>query len=118
LHLHQPLLPDLDHWQVRATRFIELAGEINTAMPAYVVGKVAEALNRHSEPIKGSKVGLLGMAFKKSVDDPRESPGFELMELLLERGAVVTSNDPHIPSLPPMRHHQQLRMQSSVLTPE
>jgi UDP-N-acetyl-D-glucosamine dehydrogenase len=101
-----------------STRFIELAGEVNTAMPAYVVGKVADALNRHGKPIKGSKIALLGMAYKKDVDDPRESPGFELMDLLLDRGAVVTYNDPHIPSLPPMRHYPHLRMQSSPLTPE
>ncbi|MBV8075062.1 MAG: nucleotide sugar dehydrogenase [Planctomycetaceae bacterium] len=101
-----------------ATRFIELAGEINTAMPSYVVGKVADALNDRGKPVKGSKILLLGMAYKRDVDDPRESPGFELMELLLERGAVVNYNDPHIPVLPDMRRyrHHRLHMASQGLT--
>ena len=99
-----------------ATRFIELAGEINTSMPAYVVSQVAEALNDQCKPIKGSKITLLGMAYKKNVDDPRESPGFELMELLLRKGAVVEYNDPHIPNLPSMRHYPQLQMSSKELT--
>jgi UDP-N-acetyl-D-glucosamine dehydrogenase len=100
------------------TRFIELAGEINTAMPAYVIGKVADALNDRGKPVKGSKVAILGMAYKKDVDDPRESPGFELMDLLLKKGAVLTYNDPHIPVLPVMRHYPHLRMKSQALTPE
>jgi UDP-N-acetyl-D-glucosamine dehydrogenase len=99
-----------------STRFIELAGEINTSMPAYVVGKVAEALNNRSKPINGSKILLLGMAYKKDVDDPRESPGFELMKLLLEKGGAVAYNDPHIPTLPSMRHYPQLNMASQELT--
>jgi UDP-N-acetyl-D-glucosamine dehydrogenase len=101
-----------------STRFIELAGEINTSMPSYVVSRVADALNDHGKPVKGSKVTLLGMAYKKDVDDPRESPGFELMDLLLEKGAVVNYNDPHIPVLPTMRHYPHLRMASKELTPE
>jgi UDP-N-acetyl-D-glucosamine dehydrogenase len=100
------------------TRFIELAGEVNSSMPAYVVGKVADALNDRGRAGKRSKVALLGMAYKKDVDDPRESPGFELMELLLHKGAVVTYNDPHIPQLPHMRHHPTLRMASQPLTSE
>jgi UDP-N-acetyl-D-glucosamine dehydrogenase len=100
------------------TRFIELAGEVNTSMPAYVVGKVADALNDRGKPVKGSQVTLLGMAYKKDVDDPRESPGFELMELLLHKGARVEYNDPHIPRLPAMRHYPQLRMESRPLTAE
>ena len=72
-----------------STRFIELAGEINTGMPAYVVGRVADALNDRGKPLNGSKVALLGMAYKKDVDDPRESPGFELLALLEKKGAVV-----------------------------
>jgi UDP-N-acetyl-D-glucosamine dehydrogenase len=98
------------------TRFIELAGEVNTAMPAYVVSRVADALNDRARPVRGSKVALLGMAYKKDVDDPRESPGFELMELLIAKGAEVTYNDPHIPALPPMRHYPTLRMESCPLT--
>jgi UDP-N-acetyl-D-glucosamine dehydrogenase len=100
------------------TRFIELAGEINTAMPAYVVNKIADALNENCKPIKESKIILLGMAYKKDVDDPRESPGFELMELLLKKGAMVHYNDPHIPVLPTMRHYPHLRMSSQELTVE
>ena len=87
-------------------------------MPAYVVGKVADALNDRCKPLKGSKITLLGMAYKKDVDDPRESPGFELMELLLEKGAEVEYNDPHIPTLPPTRHYPHLRMPSRELTEE
>ena len=117
-----PIDPFYLTWVARkyglATRFIELAGEINTAMPAYVVSKIADALNEDCKPIKGSKITLLGMAYKKDVDDPRESPGFELMELLLKKGAVVHYNDPHIPVLPPMRHYPQLRMSSQELTVE
>ena len=101
-----------------STRFIELAGEINTSMPAYVVSRVADALNDRGKPLKGSKITLLGMAYKKDVDDPRESPGFELMELLLQKGALVQYNDPHIPVLPAMRHYPHLRMSSQDLTPE
>jgi UDP-N-acetyl-D-glucosamine dehydrogenase len=100
------------------TRFIELAGEINTSMPAYVVSRLADALNDRSKPVKGSRVAILGMAYKKDVDDPRESPGFELMELLMKKGAIVSYNDPHIPVLPKMRHYPHLHMASQQLTPE
>lgn len=117
-----PIDPFYLTWVARqhglTTRFIELAGEINTAMPSYVVSRVADALNDRGKPVKGSKITLLGMAYKKDVDDPRESPGFELMELLLQKGAVVQYNDPHIPVLPPMRHYPNLRMASQELTPE
>jgi len=117
-----PIDPFYLTWVARkhglATRFIELAGEINTAMPAYVVSKIADALNEDCKPVKGSKITLLGMAYKKDVDDPRESPGFELMELLLKKGAMVHYNDPHIPVLPPMRHYPNLRMSSQELTVE
>src|SRR5262249_15159596 len=87
------------------TRFIELAGEINTGMPMYVVNRVAEALNEHSKAIKGSRICILGVAYKKNVDDPRESPAFTIMELLKARGAHLSYNDPYIPQLPAMRHH-------------
>jgi UDP-N-acetyl-D-glucosamine dehydrogenase len=100
------------------TRFIELAGEINSRMPDYVVTRVAEALNDVSKPINGSQICLLGMAYKKDVDDPRESPSFVLMEMLLGRGAKLTYNDPHIPRLPAMRHHHVPDMTSSELTPQ
>jgi UDP-N-acetyl-D-glucosamine dehydrogenase len=97
------------------TRFIELAGEINTSMPSYVITKVADALNERGKPIKGSKIALLGMAYKKDVDDPRESPGFALMEMLGDKGAEVTYNDPHIPTLPSMRRYPYLCMTSQPL---
>ncbi len=100
------------------TRFIELAGEVNSAMPTYVITRLSEFLNDAGKPIKGSKIALLGMAYKKDVDDPRESPSFELMELLLERGADLTYNDPHIPSLPKMRHYNVPEMTSNELTAE
>jgi UDP-N-acetyl-D-glucosamine dehydrogenase len=101
------------------TRFIELAGEVNTAMPTFVVNKVGDALNDAGKPVKGSKVAILGMAYKKDIDDPRESPGFELMDLLLKKGAVVSYNDPHIPTLPSMRHWPHLPpMESRPLTAE
>lgn len=100
------------------TRFIELAGEINTHMPHYVISRLAEFLNDQAKPIKGSKIALLGMAYKKDVDDPRESPSFELAKLLLARGAVLTYNDPHVPHLPKMRHYPDMpAMDSQELTP-
>jgi UDP-N-acetyl-D-glucosamine dehydrogenase len=117
-----PLDPFYLSWIARHygfnTRFIELAGEVNTAMPAFVVSKVADALNDAGKPVRGSRVLILGMAYKKDIDDPRESPGFELMDLLLKKGAVVAYNDPHIPELPRMRHWPHLSMTSSALTAE
>jgi UDP-N-acetyl-D-glucosamine dehydrogenase len=100
------------------TRFIELAGEINIHMPEYVINRLGEFLNNQRKPINGSKVAILGMAYKKDVDDPRESPSFELVKLLLERGAALTYNDPHVPTLPKMRHYPDLpAMTSQELTP-
>jgi UDP-N-acetyl-D-glucosamine dehydrogenase len=117
-----PIDPFYLTWVARkhgmATRFIELAGEINTAMPSYVVSRVADALNERGKPVKGSKITLLGMAYKRDVDDPRESPGFELLELLLQKGAIVQYNDPHIPVLPLMRSHPHRRMSSRELNSE
>ena len=85
-------------------------------MPSFVVNKVSDALNDRGKPVKGSQITLLGMAYKKDVDDPRESPGFELMDLLLKKGAVVSYHDPHIPVLPSMRHYPHLQMVSQELT--
>ncbi len=117
-----PIDPFYLTWVARkhglATRFIELAGEINTGMPAYVVSKLADALNDRCKPVKGSKITLLGMAYKKDVDDARESPGFELMDLLLHKGALVDYNDPHIPVLGATRHYPHLQMTSRELTAE
>jgi UDP-N-acetyl-D-glucosamine dehydrogenase len=101
------------------TRFIELAGEVNTAMPQQVVEKVAEALNEDGRALKGSRVCVLGVAYKKDVDDPRESPAFPIVELLQKRGAVVSYNDPHVPVLPVSRHHRiETGMVSRELTPD
>ena len=86
-------------------------------MPRHVVERVAEALNEDGKPLKGSRVCVLGIAYKKDVDDPRESPAFEVLELLQGRGAVVSYSDPHVPALPHMRHHA-LHMDSQALTPE
>jgi len=102
-----PIDPFYLSWVARkhemSTKFIELAGEINTSMPLYVVHQLAEALNQAGKPIRGSKIGIFGVAYKKDVDDPRESPSFKLMELLSERGAELSYCDPHIPKLPKMR---------------
>ncbi|MEZ6130293.1 MAG: nucleotide sugar dehydrogenase [Planctomycetaceae bacterium] len=115
-----PIDPFYLTWLARrqgmSTRFIELAGEVNSRMPRYVVGQLAEFLNNVGKPIKGSKICLLGMAYKKDVDDARESPSFELLELLLERGASVTYNDPHIPKLRKMRHYDLPALTSMELT--
>lgn len=100
------------------TRFIELAGEVNSRMPEYVIGRVADFLNDAGKPIRGSKICLLGMAYKKDVDDPRESPSFVLMDLLRQRGAELSYNDPHIPKLPSMRHHDVPDLSSVELTPQ
>jgi UDP-N-acetyl-D-glucosamine dehydrogenase len=115
-----PIDPFYLTWAARrrglSTRFIELAGEVNTAMPQYVVDRVAEALNEDGKAVKGSRVCVLGVAYKKDVDDPRESPAFAILELLKARGAAVSFHDPHVPSLPPMRHHT-IRLDSRPLTP-
>jgi UDP-N-acetyl-D-glucosamine dehydrogenase len=87
-------------------------------MPAFVVSKVVDALNDRGKPLRGSKVTLLGMAYKKDVDDPRESPGFALLELLTKKGAEVNYNDPHISRLPAMRRYPHLDLVSQPLTPE
>lgn len=117
-----PIDPFYLSWLARrhqmSTRFIELAGEINASMPRFVVQRVAEALNSVQKPIRGSKVAILGVAYKKDVDDPRESPSFKLMELLLEAGADLSYNDPHIPRLPSMRSFQVPLLESQALTPE
>ncbi|MAT15298.1 MAG: UDP-N-acetyl-D-glucosamine dehydrogenase [Planctomyces sp.] len=100
------------------TRFIELAGEVNSRMPEYVISRLFEFLNNVGKPIKGSKICLLGVAYKKDVDDPRESPAFVLIDLLRARGAELSYNDPHVPRLPKMRHHNVPDLESHELTPE
>lgn len=117
-----PIDPFYLSWLARknelSTRFIELAGEVNQGMPMYVVNRLAEALNEHGKPVRGSKIGILGVAYKKDVDDPRESPSFKLMELLSERGAILSYSDPHIPKLPAMRHFDVPDLVSEPLTSE
>ena len=116
-----PIDPFYLTWKAREygmhTRFIELAGEINSAMPAYVVDKTMDALNCVGKPLKGSKVLVLGIGYKKNVDDMRESPSVELMELLLAKGAELDYSDPFFPSFPKMRKHQ-FELQSIELTAE
>lgn len=113
-----PLDPFYLSWKARAhgatARFIELAGEINVLMPDYVVGKLVHGLNDHRKAIRGSRVLLLGIAYKKNIDDPRESPAFEILEKLLELGASVDYHDPHIPVAPRMRSWPDLPAMTSV----
>ncbi len=116
-----PIDPFYLSWCARkaglTTRFIELAGEINTSMPAYVVRRVGDALNDHKKPINGSKICVLGLAYKKNVDDTRESPSFSLMDRLIQKGAIVTYNDPHVPVVQKTRHWQNMTgMESRPLT--
>jgi len=99
------------------TRFIELAGEVNAAMPYFVVQRVMDALNEHGKSLKGAKVLILGAAYKKDVDDDRESPSYKLMELLTKKGAEVSYNDPHIPNLKAGRKYD-LGLTSTLLTAE
>src|SRR5438034_11539812 len=104
-----PIDPFYLTWKAREygqhTRFIELAGEINTAMPDYVLHRVAEALNTRRQAINGSKILVLGRAYKPNVDDERESPSYVLMDLLSERGAEVEYHDPYVPVIRPTREH-------------
>jgi len=104
-----PIDPFYLTWKAReydfSTRFIELAGEINTNMPYYVVQKTIKALNSRGKSIKGSKILILGIAYKKDVDDVRESPSLRLIELLENEGAIVDYNDPNVPIIPKMRKY-------------
>jgi UDP-N-acetyl-D-glucosamine dehydrogenase len=115
-----PIDPFYLSWLARkhemTTRFIELAGEINTSMPNYVIQQLGKALNSVGKPIRNSHIGILGVAYKKDIDDPRESPAFRLMELLQDQGAVLSYNDPHIPVLPSMRHYRVPALESEPLT--
>ena len=113
-----PIDPFYLTWKAREyvqnTRFIELAGEINTAMPEYVVHRVAEALNTHRKAMNGSRVLVLGLAYKADVDDDRESPSYVLMDLLKARGAVVAYHDPYVPVIRPSREHSHWAGTKSV----
>jgi len=104
-----PIDPFYLTWKAREygqhTRFIELSGEINTAMPEHVINRLADALNEHSKSVKGSKVLVLGLAYKPNVDDDRESPSYVLMDKLQARGASVSYYDPYVPVVRPTREH-------------
>ncbi|MBA4148693.1 MAG: nucleotide sugar dehydrogenase [Verrucomicrobia bacterium] len=104
-----PIDPFYLTWKAREygqhTRFIELAGEINSAMPQFVISRIAEALNARKKPVNGSKILLVGLAYKPDVDDVRESPTFVLLDLLKARGAEVAYYDPHVPVILPTREH-------------
>src|SRR5436190_8529501 len=113
-----PIDPFYLTWKAREygqhTRFIELAGEINTRMPEHVVHRVADALNSQSKAIKGSNILVLGLAYKPNVDDERESPSYVLMELLAERGAEVAYYDPYVPVIKPTREHPEFAGRKSI----
>ena len=114
-----PIDPFYLTWKAREygvnTRFIELAGEVNSQMPQWVVSKVAEALNEHEKSVKGSRILILGIAYKKNINDSRESPGIEIIDLLLHRGALVDYSDPHIP-LFPLKRDYRFEMESVALS--
>ncbi len=116
-----PIDPFYLSWKARQyhvpTKFIELAGEVNTAMPEYVVEKLAHALSDRGKAMKGAKILVLGLAYKKDIDDIRESPSIELIEILRTRGCKVDYNDPHVPTTHKQREHD-LRLKSIPLTPK
>jgi UDP-N-acetyl-D-glucosamine dehydrogenase len=116
-----PIDPFYLTWKAREyglhTRFIELAGEINSTMPEWVVEKIADALNDREKSIRGSRILVLGIAYKKNVDDMRESPSVELMSLLQAKGAQIAYSDPHVPTFPKMRRYA-FDLASIDLTPE
>ncbi len=116
-----PIDPFYLTWKARqfdfATRFIELAGEINTSMPYYVVHRTLEAMSRRGRALKGANVLVVGLAYKKNIDDVRESPSFRIIELLEEEGALVSYHDPYVPKTHRMRHHD-VKLTSLDLTPD
>jgi len=104
-----PIDPFYLTWKAKeygmSTRFIELAGEVNSMMPAWVVEKVVDGLNRYKKAVNGSRILVLGVAYKKNVGDTRESPSLEIMEALREKGAFLDYSDPHVPIFPKTRKH-------------
>jgi UDP-N-acetyl-D-glucosamine dehydrogenase len=116
-----PIDPFYLSWKAKeydfATRFIHLSGEINVSMPYYVVSKAIDALNETGKSIKGARILILGVAYKRDIDDTRESPALAVMKLLQDRGAKITYNDPHVPRLHPMRKYN-FTMRSQPLTDE
>ena len=113
-----PIDPFYLTWKAREfdhnTRFIELAGEINSAMPGHVVERLAEVLNTVCKPLNGSRVLVLGLAYKPNVDDERESPSYRIMEMVKQRGADVAYHDPYVPVIRPTREHRQWAGTKSV----
>ena len=113
-----PIDPFYLTWKAREfqenTRFIELAGEINTHMPQYVVEQTSKALNTHKKAVNGSRILLVGLGYKPNVDDMRESPTFELFHLLEEQGADIAYYDPYIPTIPPTREHAHYKGKQSI----
>lgn len=113
-----PIDPFYLSWKARefghTARFIELAGEINTAMPRHVVTRVAQALNDNGKAVRGSKILLLGLAYKKNVDDDRESPTYAIWEMLEKAGAEISYNDPFVPEVRPGRTHGEFAGTRSV----
>ncbi len=116
-----PIDPYYLTWKAReaghVTRFIELAGEINSNMPRHVVDRVGDALNARAKPIKGSRILVLGIAYKPDIDDIRETPAAEIITLLQQRGAIVSYHDPHVPRFPSMRNYT-LDLTNVTLTPD
>jgi len=117
-----PIDPFYLSWKAKQSgidsRFIDLAGQVNGAMPQFVVDKITEALNHHRLPLKGSSVLVLGLAYKKDIDDTRESPSLDVMNLLHRRGALVRYSDPYVPLLQAHAWHGGFTMRSEALTPE
>jgi UDP-N-acetyl-D-glucosamine dehydrogenase len=115
-----PIDPFYLSWKAKefqfATRFIDLAGEINVQMPYYVLAKLEEALRARGKPLAAARILVLGLAYKKDIDDPRESPAFKVIELLEAKGAKVQWNDPSFAKLPSMRHYAHIRASSEELT--
>lgn len=116
-----PIDPFYLTWKAREygmhTRFIELAGEINSSMPKWVVNRTIDALNKFEKPLKNAKILVLGIAYKCNVDDMRESPSLHIMEILREKGAQVAYSDPYVPHFPKMREHH-FELSSETITPE
>lgn len=116
-----PVDPFYLTWKAREyginTRFIELSGEINRYMPKWVVSKITDALNDRGKAIKGSSILILGLAYKKNIDDTRESPAIEIMELLQKKGANISYSDPHVPAFP-LKRDYYINLQSVILTAE
>lgn len=117
-----PIDPFYLTWKAREfgfnTRFIELAGEVNSGMPDWVVAKVIAALNDRKKALRGAKILVLGIAYKKDVDDMRESPAVHVMEILQHKGAAIAYSDPHVAVFPKMRDHTWFDLKSTPLTPE